>query len=132
MTRPPPPREGSKAAPPGLDVEAMRRRLLAERDALRGASAATADTRDPVELDQTSVGRLSRMDAMQQQAMALAIERRRASALARIDAALARIEAGEYGWCVQCGEPISPKRLALDPALPTCITCAARKPGTES
>ncbi len=132
MTRPPPPREGDSAAPPGLDVAAMRRRLLAERAALLGASAATADTRDPVELDQTSVGRLSRMDAMQQQAMALAIERRRAIALARIDAALARIEAGEYGWCVQCGEPISPKRLALDPALPTCVACAAQQPGTGS
>ena len=131
MTRPPPPpRDGGSDAPPGLDVEAMRRRLLAEREALLGARAATADARNPVELDQTSVGRLSRMDAMQQQAMALATERRRATALARIDAALARVEAGEYGWCIQCGEPIAPRRLALGPALPTRVACAAQEPGT--
>ena len=112
-------------APPGVDVEAMRRRLQADREALLTASAASADCRDPVELDQASVGRLSRMDAMQQQAMALAAERRRASALVRIDAALSRLETGEYGWCVQCGEAVAPGRLALDPATPTCVACAA-------
>lgn len=116
---------GSNAeGPPGLDIAEMRRRLLDERAALRAASTGSADSRDPVTLDQTSVGRLSRMDAMQQQAMALATERRRAVALTRIEAALARIEAGDYGWCVQCGEAIAPKRLALDPAIPTCIACA--------
>ena len=88
--------EGS--APPGVDAEAMRRRLQAGREAVLAASAASAGSRDPVELDQASVGRLSRMDAMQQQAMALATERRRTSALARIDAALSRLEAREYGW----------------------------------
>jgi DnaK suppressor protein len=65
------------------------------------------------------------MDAMQQQAMALATERRRAAARARVDAALARVEAGEYGWCARCGEAIAPGRLALDPAIPTCVACAA-------
>jgi len=114
-------------APPGVDTEAMHRRLLAEREALLGVSVASADSRGPVELDQTSVGRLSRMDAMQQQAMALATERRRAAALARIDAALSRIPTGEYGWCAQCGEAIATGRLALDPATPTCIVCATGK-----
>ena len=110
--------------PPGLDLAAMRERLLAERAALLDASTGSAESRNPVALDQSSVGRLSRMDAMQQQAMALATERRRAVALARIDAALARIAAGDYGWCVQCGEAIAPRRRALDPAVPTCIACA--------
>ena len=112
-------------APPGVDAEAMRGRLLAVREALLAASADSAASRDPVELDQASVGRLSRMDAMQQQAMALATERRRASALARIDAALSRLETGEYGWCARCGEAVAPGRLALDPATPTCVACAA-------
>ena len=62
---------------------------------------------------------------MQQQAMALAAERRRASALARIDAALSRVEASEYGWCVRCGEAVAPGRLALYPATATCVACAA-------
>ena len=111
--------------PPGVDVEAMRRRLQAGREAVLAASAASADSRDPVGLDQASVGRLSRMDAMQQQAMALATERRRASGLARVDAALSRVETGEYGWCVRCGEAVAPGRLALDPAAPVCVACAA-------
>lgn len=111
--------------PPGIVLEAMRGRLLAERAALLGISAASAGSRGPVELDQTSVGRLSRMDAIQQQAMALATERRRATALAHINAALARIEMGEYGWCTQCGEAIAPGRLKLDPAVARCVGCAA-------
>ena len=110
--------------PPGLDLATLRARLLAEHAALTGASEASAATRDPVVLDQASLGRLSRMNAMQQQAMALATERRRIVALARIEAALARLDAGDYGWCTGCGEAISPKRLALDPAIPTCIACA--------
>lgn len=115
----------SPDTPPSLDIPDLRRKLLDERTALQDTGNVSAESRKPVALDQTSVGRLSRMDAMQQQAMALATERRRKVALARIDAALARIEAGDYGWCVQCGEAIAPKRLALDPATPTCVACAA-------
>ena len=111
--------------PPDIDIAAMRRWLLAERAALHDVSTASAESRDPVALDQTSVGRLSRIDAMQQQSMALATERRRIVALARIEAALGRIEAGDYGWCAQCDEAIAPKRLALDPAVSVCVTCAA-------
>jgi DnaK suppressor protein len=79
-----------------------------------------------VELDQTSVGRLSRMDAIQVQAMALAAQQRRLDAIARIDGALARIDDGTFGECVACGQPIAAKRLELDPAIPTCIACAQR------
>ncbi|HEV7266981.1 MAG TPA: TraR/DksA family transcriptional regulator [Falsiroseomonas sp.] len=117
---------GQQDHPPSVDVAALHRRLLAERDSLRDVSAASADTRDPVALDQASVGRLSRMDAMNHQAMAMATERRRVAALQRIEAALARLETGDYGWCAQCGEPIAPARLALDPATPTCIACAGQ------
>lgn len=108
-----------------LETAAVRVRLLDERAALMASSKTAADSRAPVELDQTSVGRLSRMDAMQVQAMALAMETRRADALRRIDQALARLDAGTYGICVLCGEDIAPKRLALDPAIATCLECAA-------
>jgi DnaK suppressor protein len=117
--------QDQQGRPSGLDVATLHRRLLAEREALRGVSSASADSRDPVALDQGSVGRLSRMDAMNQQAMAMATERRREIALRLIEAALTRIDAGEYGWCARCGEPIAPARLALDPAIPVCIACAA-------
>ena len=94
------------------------------RDELRGLSDGSAEARDTVTLDQTSVGRLSRMDALQQQAMAEATERQRAAELARIDAALARLEDGDYGYCLNCGEEIAEKRLAIDLAATHCIKCA--------
>ena len=83
-----------------------------------------AEGQKTVDLDQQSIGRLSRMDAMQHQAMALATQNRRDQQKSRISAALARMNEGEYGYCTECGEDIAPKRLELDPTLPTCINCA--------
>jgi DnaK suppressor protein len=94
-------------------------------ETLRAASETTAENRRPVELDQTSVGRLSRMDAMQVQAMALATERRRHEEARRVEAAIRRIDEGEYGYCIACGEEIAAKRLGVDPTVPTCIRCAS-------
>lgn len=107
------------------DLSALRTSLTARLEKLRTASDTTADTRRPVELDQTSVGRLSRMDAMQGQAMALAVEQRRKEEVLRIEAALGRIDEGEYGFCISCGEKIAAKRLDVDPTTPTCIACAS-------
>ena len=109
-----------------LDLAAIEQRLRARREELLRLTAAHEDESDPVELDQSSVGRLTRMDALQSQAMAAEVERRRELELARIDSALERIEQGEYGYCVSCGEPIAPKRLELDPATPLCLSCAER------
>ncbi|MCA1748707.1 MAG: TraR/DksA C4-type zinc finger protein, partial [Sphingomonadales bacterium] len=93
---------------------------------LAGEEEKSAGWRKPAELDQQSVGRLSRMDAMQQREMAEAEARRRRSDIARIGAALARIEEGEYGWCLSCGEEIARKRLDIDPAASQCVGCAGR------
>ncbi|KAB7616068.1 TraR/DksA family transcriptional regulator [Amylibacter sp. SFDW26] len=95
--------------------------LVAE---LEGMDQATKDSRSTVILDQTSVGRLSRMDAMQQQAMANATSQRRQSEILAAKAALSRIDEGEFGYCVECGEDITPKRLDHNPTVATCITCA--------
>lgn len=100
-------------------------RLAALRTQLSSEVESAAKWRKPVELDQQSVGRLSRMDAMQQQAMADAEARRRKSDIARIDAALKRIEEDEFGWCLTCGEEIVVKRLEIDPMATQCISCAA-------
>jgi DnaK suppressor protein len=75
-------------------------------------------------LDQTQQGRLSRMDAMQQQAMAAETVRRRQREISALTAALQRLQAGEYGYCLNCGEPIGEARLALDPAAAFCISHA--------
>ena len=107
------------------DFKTLRASLVARLEDLRAASETTADNRRPVELDQTSVGRLSRMDAMQGQAMALATERRRHEEVRRVEAAIKRIDEGEYGYCISCGEEITAKRLSVDPTIPTCIVCAS-------
>ncbi|WP_209425195.1 TraR/DksA C4-type zinc finger protein [Pararhodobacter sp. SW119] len=101
-----------------------RPRLEADATALRAQSGETSDTRRPVELDQQSVGRLSRMDAMQQQAMAAALEARRGARRRAITAALLRMEAGEFGFCEDCGDFIGFGRLDLDPTLVRCVDCA--------
>ena len=106
------------------DIAAVRAGLAARRAALHSLAEATAGDGAPVELDQQRVGRLSRMDALQGQAMAQETARRRAVGLQRIDAALARLDAGTYGYCARCDEPVEPARLALDPATPLCMECA--------
>ncbi len=107
-----------------IDIDDFKARLLARREEVKElAEIAHEDTR-PVELDQSRVGRLSRMDALQVQAMAVETERRRQAELARIDRALAFIEKGEYGYCQSCGTAIPERRLALDLATMVCIDCA--------
>ena len=107
-----------------MDRQAVRKRLTEKQAELRALAESSSASRQPVELDQSRVGRLSRMDAMRDQAMALEIARRRELELARIAAALRRLDDGEYGECLSCGEEIAAKRLELDPATPVCIDCA--------
>lgn len=107
-----------------LDLESWREKLLAERDTLTDASAATSGSRTPVKLDQQTVGRLSRMDAMQVQAMSQAEEDRRQHRLRVISAALSRLDEGEYGYCMTCGIDMLEKRLSIDPAAAQCVDCA--------
>ena len=91
---------------------------------LQSQDEANADSRDTVILDQTSVGRLSRMDAMQQQAMAKATRQNRTTEILAIKNALLRLEEGEYGYCEDCGEDIPTKRLELNPTAVRCVSCA--------
>ncbi len=103
----------------------MRAALINERDSLKVTGETSADSRKPVILDQQSVGRLSRMDALQMQAMAVASDKRRRVRLQQIEAALGRIEEGEFGYCVVCGYEIEMGRLKNNPAMPRCIDCAS-------
>jgi len=77
-----------------------------------------------VELDQQAIGRLSRQDALQNQAMAKATQARRQVERTRLTVALARMDEGEYGYCEDCGDEIAPGRLELDPAATRCVDCA--------
>ena len=95
-------------------------RIDAELAELDGASDTTTADRRPVTLDQQSVGRLSRMDALQGQAMAKALEARRAGRRTGLKAARHRLEEGDFGWCEDCGEFIGLPRLELDPVVTRC------------
>lgn len=108
-----------------MDGQCARRLLesklaeLLDEDRLGDADRAT------VELDQESVGRLSRIDALQVQAMAEAQARRRSAARDRIRSALKRLDEGEFGYCLECGDEIAEKRLAHDPSVTHCVKCAS-------
>jgi RNA polymerase-binding transcription factor len=106
------------------DHEQIRSALLAHKQQIERESQAAEEARDPVALDQQAVGRLSRMDAMQAQQMAEAQERQRQGQLVRIEMALRRLDAGDYGYCTSCGEAIAPRRLEIDPMAERCIDCA--------
>ncbi len=101
--------------------------MLQLREELEDVAVAGEDSAAVVELDQAKVGRLSRMDAMQAQAMAQASGRRRDEMLARIASALKRIDDDDYGDCAECGDAINPKRLEFDPTVLLCIDCASKK-----
>ena len=106
-----------------IDLKIASKRLAALRDKTQADSALSKDSRKTVTLDQQSTGRLTRMDAMQQQAMAQAQERNRAATLVRIDQAMKLINDGEYGYCLSCGDEIAEKRLEIDPTATHCVKC---------
>lgn len=107
------------------DLETKFRPLIeAELVDLRKQSAATDADRRPVELDQQSVGRLSRMDALQMQAMAKAVEQRRKARIVSLEQAIRRMADHDYGFCANCGEFIGDRRLEIDPAALKCVNCA--------
>jgi DnaK suppressor protein len=112
-----------------VDHNAIKSKLLSEREALNAVIATSQQASQPVELDQSRVGRLSRMDAMQAQAMSLETKRRREIQLTRIDSALQRLANDEFGDCVRCGEAIESKRLDFDPSVLLCIECATEEDG---
>jgi DnaK suppressor protein len=107
-----------------IDLEYYKKLLLDRSDAITASREARQKDAQPVELDQTRVGRLSRMDALQQQAMSQATIRRAELELQRITAALNRMKSGEYGYCLRCEEEIAEGRLRVDPTTLFCISCA--------
>lgn len=109
-----------------LDLACFNQLLLARQAELQDVADTADEAAQTVELDQTRVGRLSRMDALQAQAMSQENQRRRALELRRIAVALRRINDGDYGYCVDCEEIIALNRLQVDPAATLCIGCASK------
>jgi len=102
----------------------IRSRIKKRLEAIEKEDITSKDDRAIVTLDQQSVGRLSRMDAMQQKAMADATFRRRQAQKVQLEAALKRLASGEFGACQDCGEDIAPERLLLSPTVLRCKECA--------
>ena len=107
-----------------LDEKVFLKRLEEKKLTLKNLIVSAKNSTEVVELDQTKIGRLSRMDAIQRQSMAIEMERRREVDLRRIEAAIERLKSGDFGCCITCDEEIPLKRLEFDPASTTCVACA--------
>lgn len=105
-------------------IATFEKRLLARKKELEELEQISKSSTKTVTLDQSRVGRLSRMDALQGQAMAAETARRRRDEIQRIRAALRRIESDDFGYCVKCDEEIPLSRIEFDPSSPTCLSCA--------
>ena len=104
-------------------IDVFRKALISTREEIEQLNRDSKDAAGTVALDQSKVGRLSRMDALQAQQMAQETTRRRQLQLQKIDNALRRMEADDYGYCFKCGEEIGTARLNFDPACTRCIAC---------
>lgn len=104
-----------------MDFKVKLEKMIEE---LLQASHSAEEGASTVELDQSRVGRLSRMDALQNQAMSKNAQNQREQHLRDAKAALNRINSNSFGFCLHCDEAIAPLRLAHNPAVALCITCA--------
>ena len=110
-------------------IARLERQLRRQQKALLGLQDTAAEATKTVELDQSSVGRLSRMDALQSQALAQDVRRRREQRLVAIAKALQRIDEDEYGYCLRCAHDMDPRRLEIDPTAEYCVACAEEGEG---
>ena len=90
---------------------------------------ATEDEVKPVDLEKP-IGRLTRIDAIQQQKMAKAHRRRATARLSNVRSALVAFNRGDYGCCKRCEEPISLERLNARPEAPLCLDCQSDLEGS--
>jgi len=114
----------------GNQKEELHKAILALQQDLRMLLSSSAQGAEPVQLD-GAMGRLSRMDAMQQQSMVQANRRAAEVRLLQIEGALQRLDSDEYGYCVNCEEEIGFPRLKAKPETPFCLVCQNRKEMVE-
>ncbi len=73
---------------------------------------------------ENSIGRISRMDAINNKSVIEASLRNRKKKLSRLQLALSKVDQPGFGLCSNCKKPINPKRLVLMPESSKCIRCA--------
>jgi DnaK suppressor protein len=111
-----------------VELEALREALFKRREELEYVLALSKDGGAPVDLGEP-IGRLSRMDAMQQQKMVQAGRQGQEAELRRVALALADMDSGDYGYCRQCDEAITLPRLRIRPDTRICVPCQERREG---
>ena len=109
------------------DKESFRTLIRDQLASLQEQESDSTDSAATVELDQSRVGRLSRMDAMQSQAMHAESLRRVRLQIQALKRALSRIDSDDFGLCEACDEEIAADRLRLNPAAVLCIQCAEKR-----
>lgn len=102
-----------------IDLEEI---IVAELESIRAESDSSEEEREAIAPD-VSIGRLSRLDAMQMQEVAKEADRRREERIARLELALDQLDEGIYGRCTRCGEDIAFERLKVTPEATHCATC---------
>jgi DnaK suppressor protein len=105
------------------EIEQCRQKLLSLRTQLLKLEESSREATQPEEPDQDGIGCLSRRDAMRAQQMAEDGPRERKRLLQKIEGALRRIEAGEYGKCFICEEELDVAGLSVDPTITRCANC---------
>ena len=113
-----------------LQRTSLRLALATLAKELGSAHEASADSAATVDLDEP-IGRVSRIDAIQQQRMVEANRATRQRRLVQVRAALRRLDEGEYGECVACGEQVGFRRLEAQPEAPFCIGCQGKNERRE-
>jgi DnaK suppressor protein len=103
-------------------LQELQLELQQQRGELEQLLDESEESSKAVDLDQP-IGRLSRMDALQQQAMAKANRTGALRRLKLIEAALLAIRQERYGECRRCEEPIGFPRLKARPETPFCLDC---------
>ncbi len=114
---------------PDLDLGGIESRLRVELAEVMAALVDVADTVAIVALDQSAVGRVSRGDALQQQAMAMSRQHKLDIRRRKLDAALNRVAAGSYGICCECEVALDRARLESDLAVVFCLDCQEERNG---
>jgi len=102
------------------EMQQIRERLTSEKDALqKRVSTIHQHAKNPLDADSAEqaaqIGNLAVVSQLEADAV---------GELAEIKAALQRLESGNYGICVSCGETISSGRLTARPAAMECVDCA--------
>ncbi|MFC1660116.1 TraR/DksA family transcriptional regulator [Gemmatimonadota bacterium] len=106
-------------------IAELRSELERQLAKLRKSMIVTDEALKTVDLDQAAVGRLSRMDSLQNQGMAKGLRERESLRLAMIQGAIRRMDAGTYGVCTACGRDVAFERLFVFPESTTCVPCGA-------